>query len=121
LFSPSLGPICRGYILSDRGYIVFSAALLQANAGNSITNGLSGFFIVTDTSIAPELPAFDFIKAHSFGIDLKWTGLGRVFRVEQASAVTGSFNPVSALLPDAAFTVPINEDFDSGFFRLRQW
>jgi hypothetical protein len=47
--------------------------------------------------------------------------LGRVFRVEQASAVTGSFNPVSALLPDAAFTVPANEDFDSGFFRLRQW
>ncbi len=119
--SPSLGPISRGDILSDRGYIVFSAALLQANAGNSSTNGLSGFFIVTDTSIAPELPAFDFVKAHSFGIDLKWTGMGRVFRVEQASAVTGSFNPVSALLPDAAFTVPINEDFDSGFFRLRQW
>ena len=119
-----LGPILEGDLLSDQGYIVFrNLELLNAFAPvqDPPSFGLDALYVITDATPAASAPRLS-ISAHSAGPNLAWQGQGHVFQVEHAATVTGSFLPLSPILPDLTFN-------DSGaptngmprFYRLRQW
>jgi hypothetical protein len=77
--------------------------------------------VVTEVTPPASAPQFTSITQSVQGITLRWSGQGRVFQVQKASAIDGPYLPVSPILPDLEFTDPASGDAKNGFYRLGQW
>jgi len=121
-----LGPIQPGDLLSDQGYVVFhNLDLLKAFApSSSLTNfGLDALFIVSDATPSAPVTVLAIRTDSSTGTaNLIWEGMGRVFQVERADAVSGPFKTLSDILPDLFFDEPgALTNRSRSYYRLRQW
>ncbi len=122
-----LGPILAGDLLSDQGVIVFhNLELLSAFAPleDLADFGLDGLFVITD--LAPPAPPPIWTQIQRWLPDrtmaLRWTGSGRVFRVDKAADIAGPYLPCSPLLPGLMFDdLGAGTNADQSFYRLRQW
>jgi hypothetical protein len=121
-----LGPIAGGDLLSDQGYIAFRnadlvSAFVPTNAPADI--GLDALYVITDATAptpASQL-AIEFTRS-SGSVTLTWRGQGRVFQVERADDLTGSFLPLSPILPELVFEHPgALTNRAQSYYRLRQW
>ena len=121
-----LGPVSAGDLLSDQGYIVSVQAELVAAFGptqNPPTFGLDALYVVTDaTSPAPPPLLHIHAEPDTRSAGLTWEGQGRVFQVEQSTVVTGSYQPLSPILPDLFFDdLGALTNRAQSYYRLRQW
>ena len=121
-----LGPILEGDLLSDQGYIVFrNLELLNAFAPieDPPSFGLDALYVVTDAIAPAPAPRLNIAAdPTSRGARLTWKGQGRVFQVLRADAVTGPFEPLSAILPNLTFDDPgALTNRTQGFYGLHQW
>ena len=121
------GQILAGDVLSDQGFVVYrNLELVSAFAPieDVAEFGLDALYIVTDT--IPPAPAPRIISAIGPGpggdFSLNWTGNGRVFQLEKATALTGPFAPISPLMVDLNWVdSSAVQSYSNGFYRLRQW
>jgi hypothetical protein len=122
-----LGPIGAGDLLSDQGYVVFrNLELLGAFAPieDLADFGLDALFIVTDAlpPAAPPLVTKILLQPSSGNVRLEWDGQGRVFQLERAASVPGSFLPASPIQPDLSFDdLGALKNQSNAFYRVRQW
>lgn len=123
----TLGSILAGDLLSDRGYIVFrNLELLNpfAPVEDLADFGLDALYVVTDATPPVPVPRFTSIQANrsSGNVQLMWQGSGRVFQVERAAVLPGTFQPLSPIIPDLFFDDPGTlSDRSQAYYRLRQW
>jgi hypothetical protein len=119
-----LGDISAGDLLSTEGIIVFkNAELVSAFAApESVSNfGLSDIFVVTDLAVAGP-PRFLSPRIQQNNLALQWTGTNRVFQLERAPAVTGSWQPLGEIGPDLFFIhAGVVSSNAQNFYRLRAW
>jgi hypothetical protein len=119
-----LGDISAGDLLSTEGIIVFkNAELVSAfRAPESASNfGLSDIFVVTDLAMAGP-PRFFLPRIQTNSLALQWTGTNRVFQLERAPGVTGSWQPLGEIDPGPFYidTGAVSSNAQS-FYRLRGW
>jgi hypothetical protein len=114
-----------GDLLSDQGYVAFrNLELLGGFAPLEDLGdfGLDALFMVTDVDVSSPGARFTNVsqRAATEVVELQWEGEGRVFQVQRASAVEGSFSPLSEIVPDLFFddTSPAQP---CAFYRLRHW
>ncbi len=121
----ALGPIPRGTLLSDQGYIVYRNLEL-VGAFQPLEDladfGLDGIFIVTDaTPPPPETKILEILAVtESRPLTLRWTGDARVFEVQSAPGIPAPFSPASPCLlefewSDSATAQP------QRYYQLRSW
>lgn len=118
-------PYGHGDLLSDQGYVVFrNLELLNrfAPLEDLADFGLDGLFIVSDATPLPAAPRFNSVHRNpaSGVVELQWQGEGRVFQVERANDLDGTFAPLSEIVPDLFFE-DTNSPVSSAFYRLRHW
>jgi hypothetical protein len=120
----SYGP---GDLLSDQGYVVYrNLELVGAFAPiEDVSNfGLDALFVITDVTPRPppgKFTALSFENATA-SMDLSWDAQGRVFQVERAPQVTGSWLPVSPIIPDQTFSDSgVVSQQPQGYYRIEQW
>ncbi len=121
-----LGPVLGGDILSDQGYIVYrNLDLLNVFAPleDAAEFGLDVLYVITDSTPPPPGAQFEMAVLPATGsIRLSWRSAGRVFQVERSSDLSDSFQPVSPVIPDPAFTDPgAMNGRRRAFYKLRQW
>lgn len=121
----TLGPIPRGTLLSDRGYIVYrNLELVRAfqPLEDLADFGLDGVFVVTDvTPFPPETKITEILPASGTNtLSLRWTGDAKVFQVESAPNIPGAFLPVSPCLIDLEWTDSVKPTSER-YYRLRSW
>lgn len=121
-----LGPISDGDLLSDQGYLVFrNADMLRAftPAASPADLGLDAVYVVSDILPAAPSPRIHIeVRRDSPDVGLNWEGPGRVFQVERAEDVPGTFQPWGFILPDLSAIDPGALTNRSQFFyRVRQW
>jgi hypothetical protein len=118
-----LGPITDGDLLSDQGYVVFpNLELVQwFQPQDKLTNyGLRSLFVITDARPALPAPTLTVQLASTNLVSLSWTGKGRCFQVEAASAANGPFATVGMGI-SMTNTSTFGRMLSPGFYRLRQW
>lgn len=121
----TLGPISRGTLLSDRGYIVYRNLELVSvfqPLEDLADFGLDGVFVVTDiTPLPPETKITGIIPASATNaLSLRWTGDAKVFQVESTPGIPDAFLPVSPCLIDLEWADPSAPKPES-YYRLRSW
>ena len=93
-----------------------------APADPSTDYRLDALFVVTDTQPAQPPPQIAKLTPSTSSMRLEWDGEGAVFQVENARNLTGPWSPVSPIVPDLMFDVPLDlASAATGFYRLRQW
>jgi hypothetical protein len=118
-----LGPIPRGTLLSDQGYIVYRNLEL-VGAFQPLEDladfGLDGVFVVTDAAPAPPETTITEMAPATNGWTLRWTGNARVFQVESAPTIPGAFQPASPCLLDYNWSDPAASGAQR-YYRIRAW
>lgn len=121
----NLGVIQAGDLLSNLGYPVFRNQDLVAAFGPTdptMDYGLDTLWVVTDTTPAKPPPKLIPPTVAHGSLNLAWEGPGVVFQVERASGPLGPYYPVSPIVPQNSWDIPVSADSTSnGFFRVRQW
>jgi hypothetical protein len=121
----ALGPIPRGTLLSDQGYIVYRNLEL-VGAFQPLEDladfGLDGIFIVTDaTPLPPETEILEILPVtESRPLTLRWTGDARVFELQSAPGIPGPFSPASPCLLDFEWSDSATAQ-PQRYYRLRSW
>jgi len=127
----ALGYVLPGDLLSDQGYVVYRSLDLVA-AFSPLEDladfGLDALFVITDVPYpnAPPTRPSSCTAIHTAAgaaqVLLDWTGDGRVFRLEEATSLPGTFLPASPIDPDLQFTIQLPAGAaPQRVYRLRQW
>src|SRR5437868_15481693 len=85
--------------------------------------GLDALYVITDATPSAPAPGLSVaLNRPTQSALLSWQGLGRVFRVEATSSVTGPFQALSPIIPELNYedTGVLTQKARS-FYRLRQW
>lgn len=123
------GPIMRGDLVSDQGYVVFRNLDLVAPfqpLEDLADFGLGALWLVTDTTPPPNPAplvtqgAFDASAPPQW--TMTWEGPGRVFQVERAFHSAGPYLPAGPISTDQELTDPDPQGTSpTAFYRVRQW
>lgn len=120
-----LGSVTDGDLLSDQGYIVArNLDLVQPfRPLEDLANfGLEGLWVVSDAVPPAGAPKFQPVRRLVGGLELSWTGPGRVFQLEHTARLDDPFVPLSPILPAGMWEVPPTlMNSPAGLFRLRGW
>jgi hypothetical protein len=114
-----------GDLLSDQGYVVYRNLELVGpfQPIEDVSNfGLDALFVITDATPRPSPGRFTALERANLSVKLGWEGQGRVFQIERAPQLPGSWMPVSPIIPDLSFIDPdVIYQQSQGFYQLQQW
>lgn len=122
--SQVVGLVHPGDLLSDQGYVVFRNLEL-VGAFQPLEDladfGLDGLFIVSDfESTAATGFKVQWQRNQAGGVDLTWTGPGRVFQVERTPDLRDPFVAVSPVLAATVWSDAAPPSA-TAYYRVRQW
>lgn len=121
----ALGYVMDGDLISDQGYVVARNLDLVApfQPLEDLANfGLQGLWVVSDALALKSGPKLARPVRTAAGLELTWSGAGRAYLVEQASGLEEPFGPLSPIVPESRWTVPVNQlPSARAFYRLRAW
>ncbi|HZJ14092.1 MAG TPA: hypothetical protein VFD27_03535 [Chthoniobacteraceae bacterium] len=122
---PNFAAYGPGDLLSDQGYVVYRNLELVGPfqpIEDASSFGLDALFVITDATPRPPTGRFTAVERANLSVRLSWEGEGRVFQINRASQLPGSWLPVSPIMPDQSFTDPeaIYQQ-SQGFYQLQQW
>lgn len=120
-----VGQVMDGDLLSDQGYVVARNLDLVApfQPLEDLANfGLQGLWVVSDAVALKSGPQLARPVRTAAGLELTWSGAGRAYLVEHAAGLEEPFGPLSPIVPESRWTVPVNQlPSARAFYRLRAW
>jgi hypothetical protein len=118
-FTNGFGVFGHGDILSDQGYVALRNADLTLKDSSLPSAGLDSITIISDVTASAAAGQIVEFNLAPGGMDLRWESLGRVFRLEKASAVEGPWLPLTEITVERSVRDAVLGG--AAFYRVRQW
>lgn len=116
-----VGPVRGGDVLSDRGWIVYRNLELMEGfqpIEDLADFGLGDFWVLTDGEGPAETVGLR-LPVAAEGVELEWSGTGRVWQVESSVRLEGPYRPAGPVQVETNWTGKVGAGAE--YFRVRAW